>query len=196
MEYRIEHDSMGEMKVPADCYWGAQTQRSYQNFRIGTEKMPPEIIHAFAVLKRAAAMANCRLGKLDEKRCGLIAEVCTEIADGKLSGEFPLAVWQTGSGTQSNMNVNEVIANRGNAIAGDKLLHPNDTVNMSQSSNDTFPTAMHIAAVTALEQQLIPALDTMIAEMKRLEKEERAHTSAGRCSHRFLPGDQRLESNA
>ena len=180
MEYRIEHDSMGEMKVPADCYWGAQTQRSYQNFRIGTEKMPAEIIHAFAVLKRAAAMANCRLGKLDEKRCGLIAEVCTEIADGKLSGEFPLAVWQTGSGTQSNMNVNEVIANRGNAIAGDKLLHPNDTVNMSQSSNDTFPTAMHIAAVTALEQQLIPALDTMIAEMKRLEKENEGIVKSGR----------------
>ena len=180
MEYRIEHDSMGEMKVPADCYWGAQTQRSYQNFRIGTEKMPVEIIRAFAVLKRAAAMANCRLGKLDEKRCGLIAEVCTEIADGKLRGEFPLAVWQTGSGTQSNMNVNEVIANRGNAIAGEKLLHPNDTVNMSQSSNDTFPTAMHIAAVTALEQQLIPALDSMIAEMKRLEKENEGIVKSGR----------------
>ena len=166
--------------MPADCYWGAQTQRSYQNFRIGTEKMPVEIIRAFAVLKRAAAMANCRLGKLDEKRCGLIAEVCTEIADGKLRGEFPLAVWQTGSGTQSNMNVNEVIANRGNAIAGEKLLHPNDTVNMSQSSNDTFPTAMHIAAVTALEQQLIPALDSMIAEMKRLEKENEGIVKSGR----------------
>lgn len=180
MEYRIEHDSMGEMKVPADCYWGAQTQRSYQNFRIGTEKMPVEIIRAFAVLKRAAAMANCRLGKLDEKRCALIAEVCTEIIEGKLSGEFPLAVWQTGSGTQSNMNVNEVIANRGNAIAGEKLLHPNDTVNMSQSSNDTFPTAMHIAAVTALEQQLIPALDAMIDEMKRLEKENEGIVKSGR----------------
>ena len=180
MEYRIEHDSMGEMKVPADCYWGAQTQRSYQNFRIGTEKMPAEIIRAFAVLKRAAAIANCRLGKLDEKRCGLIAEVCTEIEEGKLSGEFPLAVWQTGSGTQSNMNVNEVIANRGNAIAGDKLLHPNDTVNMSQSSNDTFPTAMHIAAVTALEQQLIPSLDAMISEFKRLEKENEGIVKSGR----------------
>ena len=203
MEYRIEHDSMGEMKVPADCYWGAQTQRSYQNFRIGTEKMPAEIISAFAVLKRAAAMANCRLGKLDEKRCGLIAEVCTEIAEGKLSGEFPLAVWQTGSGTQSNMNVNEVIANRGNTIAGEKLLHPNDTVNMSQSSNDTFPTAMHIAAVTALEYQLIPALDVdfMIEfsapqQFHILVQELDIATSAGRSSHRFLPGDQRLESNA
>ena len=180
MEYRIEHDSMGEMKVPANCYWGAQTQRSYQNFRIGTEKMPVEIIRAFAVLKRAAAMANCRLGKLDEKRCALIAQVCTEIIEGKLSGEFPLAVWQTGSGTQSNMNVNEVIANRGNAIAGAKLLHPNDTVNMSQSSNDTFPTAMHIAAVTALEHQLIPALDAMIVEMKRLEKENEGIVKSGR----------------
>ena len=180
MEYRIEHDSMGEMKVPADCYWGAQTQRSYQNFRIGTEKMPAEIIRAFAVLKRAAAMANLKLGKLDEKRCGLIAEVCTEIAEGKLSGEFPLAVWQTVSGTQSNMNVNEVIANRGNTIAGEKLLHPNDTVNMSQSSNDTFPTAMHIAAVTALELQLIPALDSMIDEMKRLEKENEGIVKSGR----------------
>ncbi len=180
MEYRIEHDSMGEMKVPANCYWGAQTQRSYQNFRIGTEKMPVEIIRAFAVLKRAAAMANCRLGKLDEKRCALIAQVCTEIIEGKLGGEFPLAVWQTGSGTQSNMNVNEVIANRGNAIAGAKLLHPNDTVNMSQSSNDTFPTAMHIAAVTALEHQLIPALDAMIVEMKRLEKENEGIVKSGR----------------
>ena len=166
MEYRIEHDSMGEMKVPADCYWGAQTQRSFQNFRIGTEKMPAEIIRAFAVLKKAAAIANYRLGKLDEKRCGLIGRVCDEILEDKLSGEFPLAVWQTGSGTQSNMNVNEVIANRGNALAGEKLLHPNDTVNMSQSSNDTFPTAMHIAAVTAIRQQLIPALDAMIGEMK------------------------------
>ena len=118
MEYRIEHDSMGEMKVPADCYWGAQTQRSFQNFRIGTEKMPAEIIRAFTVLKKAAAIANCRLGKLDEKRCGLIGQVCDEIMEDKLSGEFPLAVWQTGSGTQSNMNVNEVIANRAYAIAG------------------------------------------------------------------------------
>ena len=180
MEYRIEHDSMGEMRVPADSYWGAQTQRSYQNFQIGTEKMPVEIIRAFAVLKKAAAMANCRLGKLDEKRCGLIGQVCEEIMDGGLSGQFPLAVWQTGSGTQSNMNVNEVIANRGNEIAGEKLLHPNDTVNMSQSSNDTFPTAMHIAAVTAIRQQLIPALDAMIAEMGRLEQDNEGIVKSGR----------------
>ena len=180
MEYRIEHDSMGEMRVPADCYWGAQTQRSFQNFRIGTEKMPVEIIHAFAVLKKAAAIANCRLGRLDKKRCETIGLVCDEIMQDKLSGEFPLAVWQTGSGTQSNMNVNEVIANRGNAIAGEKLLHPNDTVNMSQSSNDTFPTAMHIAAVTAIRQQLLPALDAMIGEMKRLEKENEGVVKSGR----------------
>ena len=180
MEYRIEHDSMGEMKVPADRYWGAQTQRSYQNFRIGTEKMPAEIISAFAVLKKAAAIANCRLGKLDEKRCCLIGQVCDEITQGKLSGEFPLAVWQTGSGTQSNMNVNEVIAGRGNAIAGEKLLHPNDTVNMSQSSNDTFPTAMHIAAVTELETKLLPALEAMIAELRRLEQENQGIVKSGR----------------
>ncbi len=180
MEYRIEHDSMGEMKVPAERYWGAQTQRSFENFRIGTEKMPVEIIRAFAVLKKAAAIANCRLGRLDERRCALIGQVCDEITGGKLDGEFPLAVWQTGSGTQSNMNVNEVIAGRGNAVAGEKLLHPNDTVNMSQSSNDTFPTAMHIAAVTALQEQLLPALDAMIEEMKRLEKEHEGVVKSGR----------------
>ena len=157
MEYRIEHDSMGEMRVPADCHWGAQTQRSYQNFRIGTEKMPREIVRAFAVLKKAAAIANNRLGKLDDDRCRLIGEVCDEILEGKLDSDFPLVVWQTGSGTQSNMNVNEVVANRGNEIAGSKLLHPNDTVNMSQSSNDTFPAALHIAAVTSLEKGLLPA---------------------------------------
>ena len=131
MQYRIEHDSMGEMRVPADRYWGAQTQRSYQNFEIGQEKMPGEIIEAFAILKKAAAIANHRLGKLDERRCRLIGDVCNEIVLGKLDGNFPLAVWQTGSGTQSNMNINEVVANRGNEIAGEKILHPNDTVNMS-----------------------------------------------------------------
>ena len=171
---------MGEMLVPADCHWGAQTQRSYQNFRIGTEKMPEEIIRAFAVLKKAAAMANHRLGKLDEERCRLIGEVCGEILEGKLDDDFPLVVWQTGSGTQSNMNVNEVIANRGNEIAGEKLLHPNDTVNMSQSSNDTFPTAMHIAAVTALEEKLLPALDAMISQMKALETEYAGIVKSGR----------------
>ena len=180
MEYRIEHDSMGEMRVPADSYWGAQTQRSYENFRIGTEKMPAEIIRAFAVLKKAAAIANNRLGKLDGDRCRLIGEACDEILEGKLDNEFPLVVWQTGSGTQSNMNVNEVIANRGNEIAGEKLLHPNDTVNMSQSSNDTFPAAMHIAAVTSLEKGLLPALKAMTEELIRLEEENRGIVKSGR----------------
>ena len=180
MEYRIEHDSMGEMRVPADSHWGAQTQRSYENFRIGTEKMPAEIIRAFAVLKKAAAIANNRLGKLDADRCRLIGEVCSEILEGKLDSDFPLVVWQTGSGTQSNMNVNEVIANRGNEIAGEKLLHPNDTVNMSQSSNDTFPSAMHIAAVTSLEESLLPALKAMAEELQRLEDENRGIVKSGR----------------
>ena len=180
MEYRIEHDSMGEMRVPADSYWGAQTQRSYENFRIGTEKMPVEIIRAFAVLKKAAAVANNRLGKLDAERCGLIGKACDEILEGKLDDDFPLVVWQTGSGTQSNMNVNEVIANRGNEIAGEKLLHPNDTVNMSQSSNDTFPAAMHIAAVTSLEKGLLPALNAMAEELVRLEDDNRGIVKSGR----------------
>ena len=149
MDYRMERDSMGEMEVPADRYWGAQTQRSYQNFQIGTEKMPEEIVRAFGILKKAAALANHRLGKLDDERLGLISRACDEVVAGKLDGHFPLVVWQTGSGTQSNMNVNEVVANRGNELAGKKLLHPNDHVNMSQSSNDTFPTAMHIAAAVA-----------------------------------------------
>ena len=180
MEYRTEHDSMGEMQVPADAYWAAQTQRSYENFRIGTEKMPMEIIRAFAILKKAAAMANARLGKLDEERKNLIAQVCDEILEGRLDSHFPLAVWQTGSGTQSNMNVNEVIANRGNEIAGKKLLHPNDTVNMSQSSNDTVPTAMHIAAVTAVQDKLIPALDRAVMTLQRLEEENQGIVKSGR----------------
>lgn len=180
MEYRIEHDSMGEMKVPADVYWGAQTQRSFQNFKIGTEKIPAEIIAAFAILKKAAAIANCNLGKLEEKKKDLISQVCDEILEGRLEGNFPLAVWQTGSGTQSNMNVNEVIANRGNAIAGEKLLHPNDTVNMSQSSNDTFPTAIHIAAVTAIEDTLFPSMDHAVETLKRLERENEGIIKSGR----------------
>ncbi len=180
MKYRIEHDSMGEMQVPADKYWGAQTQRSYQNFKIGTEKIPMEVIRAFAILKKAAAVANYRLGKLDAQRKNLIGTVCDEILEGKLDDNFPLAVWQTGSGTQSNMNVNEVIAGRGNAIAGEKLLHPNDTVNMSQSSNDTFPTAMHIAAVVQIEEKLLPAMDRLIAEFTRLESENKGIVKSGR----------------
>ena len=180
MEYRIEHDSMGEMKVPADKYWGAQTQRSYQNFKISGEKMPVEIVRAFAILKAGAAVANCRLGKLDESRKDLICKAAKEILDGKLDDNFPLVVWQTGSGTQSNMNMNEVIAGRGNAINGEKVLHPNDTVNMSQSSNDTFPTAMHIAAVLVLENKVLPALGKITDTLLRLEKENEGIVKSGR----------------
>lgn len=180
MEYRIERDSMGEMQVPADRYWAAQTQRSYQNFKIGTERMPQEIIHAFGILKKAAAMANHRLGKLDEERFHLICTAADEVTAGTLDSHFPLVVWQTGSGTQSNMNVNEVIANRGNELAGKKLLHPNDHVNMSQSSNDTFPTAMHIAAVLALEDAVFPALKQLIETFQRLEVENADVVKSGR----------------
>lgn len=178
--FRIERDSMGEMRVPKDALWAAQTQRSLENFEIGTERMPIEVIHAFAILKKAAAMANERLGKLDTRRAALIGTVCDEILAGKLDDAFPLKVWQTGSGTQSNMNVNEVIANRGNQLAGEKLLHPNDTVNMSQSSNDTFPTAMHIAAVLAVKQQLLPALSELAACFWRLETEHEGVIKCGR----------------
>ncbi|MDD6460246.1 MAG: class II fumarate hydratase [Absicoccus porci] len=178
--YRIEHDSMGEMKVPQDALWGAQTQRSKQNFKIGQEKMPQGIIEAFAILKKGAALTNKKLGKLDSTKCQLIQTVCDEILAGKWNDQFPLVVWQTGSGTQSNMNVNEVIANRGNQIANEKLLHPNDTINMSQSSNDTFPTALHIAAVRAITYQLFPAMDHMIQVLDRLEKENRNVIKSGR----------------
>ncbi len=179
-DYRIERDSMGEMEVPADRYWGAQTQRSLENFKIGTEKMPPEIIRAFALLKKGAARANHSLGRLDGERLVAICAVCDEILDGKLEGNFPLAVWQTGSGTQTNMNVNEVIANRGNELLGQKLLHPNDHVNLSQSSNDTFPTAMHIAGVLALEDTLLPALGRLTGTLKRLEEENADVVKSGR----------------
>ena len=180
MEYRIEHDSLGEMKVPAERLWGAQTQRSLENFPIGSDRMPLEIIRAFAVLKKAAALANRDLGKLDERRCALIAQVCDEIFSGALDEEFPLSVWQTGSGTQTNMNVNEVIANRGNAIAGEELLHPNDTVNMSQSSNDTFPTAMHVAALASVQGTLVPAIDECVSVLRRLEEENEDVIKIGR----------------
>ena len=180
MDYRIEHDSMGEVKVPADRYWGAQTQRSFENFKIGTEKIPMEIIRAFAVLKKAAAMANNRLGKLDDRRSAIIRQVCDEILEGKLDGHFPLAVWQTGSGTQSNMNVNEVIANRGNELAGERLLHPNDHVNMSQSSNDTFPTAMHIAAAVEIEDKLFPSISLLEGTLGRLMEENEGIIKTGR----------------
>ena len=181
-EYRIERDSMGEMQVPAQRYWGAQTQRSFQNFPIGWEKMPAAIIRAFALLKKAAAQANHDLKpeKMTEEKCAAITKACDEIIENKHACEFPLVVWQTGSGTQSNMNVNEVVANRGNAIAQKKLLHPNDDVNMSQSSNDTFPTAMHIAAATAIRTELIPAVDTLITTLIRLEKENEGVVKSGR----------------
>ena len=180
MEYRSEHDSMGEVLGPADALWGAQTQRSHENFPIGTERMPIEIIRAFAVLKKAAALANASLGRMDEKDAALIAQVADEILAGKLDGQFPLVVWQTGSGTQSNMNVNEVIANRGNALAGERRLHPNDTVNMSQSSNDTFPTALHIAAVTAITQDLLPAIDQLVGTLRQLEERSAGIVKCGR----------------
>ncbi len=184
MEYRIEHDSMGEMKVPADRLWAAQTQRSHENFEIGVgiETMPREITHAFGILKRAAAMANAELRpeKMTAEKLAAITEACDEVISGKLNDHFPLVVWQTGSGTQSNMNANEVIANRANQIAGKKLCHPNDDINMSQSSNDTFPTAMHISAVTVLEDKLIPAIETLIETFKRLEKENEGIVKSGR----------------
>lgn len=159
---------MGEVKVPADKYWGAQTQRSHQNFRVGN-KMPDQIIRAFAYLKKGAALANERLGNLESPKAEMISKVCDEILDGSLDGNFPLVVYQTGSGTQSNMNVNEVIANRGNELAGEKLLHPNDDVNRSQSSNDTFPTAMSIAAVVTVEEKLLPAAEQMTETLRTLE---------------------------
>lgn len=184
MEYRIEHDSMGEVKVPADKYWAAQTERSHENFKIGVgiETMPAEIIHAFGILKKAAAVANHSLKpeKMTDEKLAAISEACDEVIDGKLNEHFPLVVWQTGSGTQSNMNANEVIANRANELAGKKLCHPNDDINMSQSSNDTFPTAMHISAVIALEDKVLPAVEMLIATFRRLEKENEGIVKSGR----------------
>ncbi len=184
MEYRIEHDSMGEIKVPADRLWGAQTQRSHENFEIGVgiEIMPREITHAFGILKKAAAIANAALRpeKMTEEKLAAISSACDEVISGSLNDHFPLVVWQTGSGTQSNMNANEVIANRGNQIADKKILHPNDDVNMSQSSNDTFPTAMHIAAVLMVEDKLIPAAKELIATFIRLEEENDDIVKSGR----------------
>lgn len=178
MDYRIEHDTLGDVKVPADAYWGAQTERSIENFKIAQDinKMPKEIIQAFAYLKKAAALTNVDAGVLPKEKAELIAKVCDEILSGRLANQFPLVVWQTGSGTQSNMNVNEVIANRAHILNGGKLtdnpkiLHPNDDVNKSQSSNDTFPTAMHIAAYKMLDETTIPGLeklrDTLSAKSK------------------------------
>ncbi len=184
MDYRIEHDSMGEVKVPADKYWAAQTERSRNNFKIGAdiETMPREITYAFAVLKKAAAIANNKLKKekMTDEKLSAISTACDEIMLGKLYDHFPLVVWQTGSGTQSNMNANEVIAGRGNELAGKNLLHPNDDINMSQSSNDTFPTAMSIAAVIGIEDRVIPAIDSLIETFLRLEEENKGIVKSGR----------------
>ena len=189
MEYRIEHDSMGEVQVPADRFWGAQTERSRNNFRIGAgiETMPEEIIRAFGVLKKAAAQANHQLlpEKMTAQKLAAIEAACDRVISGELMEHFPLVVWQTGSGTQTNMNANEVIAFAGNlshgsSTDGQRLLHPNDDINMSQSSNDTFPTAMHIAAVISLEDQLLPAVDSLIATFRRLEEENRGIVKSGR----------------
>jgi len=176
MKYRIEKDTMGEVKVPYDSYYGAQTQRSFNNFKIGVEKMPPELIKAFAMLKRAVAKVNNDLKKLDDKKAKAIIQASDEIIDGKLADEFPLAIWQTGSGTQTNMNLNEVIANRATEILGgdfkkEKLIHPNDHVNMGQSSNDTFPSAMHIVAVLEITDKLLPSLKKLKDSFLAKEKE-------------------------
>ena len=185
MEYRTEHDSMGQVQVPADALWGAQTQRSYQNFRIGSETMPENIIRAFALLKKAAAQANDELDVLPHNQAVLIQRVCDEILAGQHRDQFPLKIWQTGSGTQTNMNFNEVIANRGNQIAaqeGDdsRPLHPNDSVNRSQSSNDTFPTALHIAAALGITEQLIPAGQHLIGTFHDLEVKNQGIIKCGR----------------
>ena len=171
---------MGEIAVPADKLWGAQTQRSLENFPIGEEKMPADLLRAFGVLKQACAAANRRLGKLDETRYRLIQDACLSIRAGDLADHFPLSVWQTGSGTQTNMNCNEVIAHWGNRQAGEDLLHPNDHVNMSQSSNDTFPSALHIAAATALHERLFPALQEMQLCLRCLEEANQDVVKTGR----------------
>lgn len=170
MEYKIKKDTMGEVRVPAEKYWGAQTQRSINNFKIGKYKMPIEVIRAYAYLKKAAANANCELGTIEDAKRKIISDVCDEILAGKLDDNFPLVIFQTGSGTQTNMNVNEVIANRGNEIVGDEILHPNDDVNKSQSSNDTFPTAMHIAAVLQIQNNLLPSIAKLRDTFLELEK--------------------------
>jgi len=186
MKYRKEKDSIGIVKVPADKYWAAQTQRSIENFKIGGQKMPIEIVRAFGILKKAAANTNATLGVLPKSKAKLIGKVCDEILAGKLDDQFPLVVWQTGSGTQSNMNVNEVVANRGHVLNGGKLmdekkyLHPNDDVNKSQSSNDTFPTAMHIAAYKVLVENTIPGIETLRNTLNAKAKEYKKVVKIGR----------------
>ncbi|MBQ9116107.1 MAG: class II fumarate hydratase, partial [Clostridia bacterium] len=180
--FRKEHDSMGEVLVPADKYWGAQTQRSLENFKIGEEKMPREIIRAFGILKAAAAKANYELRpqKMTEEKYEAIVKACFEVCSGELEGNFPLAVWQTGSGTQTNMNINEVVANRANQFLSGIKIHPNDDVNMSQSSNDTFPTAMHISARLEIEEKLLPAIDLLIESFEMLEEQNDGIIKVGR----------------
>ena len=187
MEFRIEKDTLGNVEVPADKYWGAQTERSRNNFKIGpAASMPKELIYGFAYLKKAAAFANCELAVLEESKRDLIAKVCDEILDGKLDDQFPLVIWQTGSGTQSNMNVNEVIANRahvlngGNLGEGERPLHPNDDANKSQSSNDTFPTAMHISAYKMIVEKTIPALESLRNGLKQKAEEFKDVVKIGR----------------
>lgn len=186
MAFRVEHDTMGEVKVPDEKYWGAQTQRSFENFKIGIEKMPKVLIYAFANLKKACAIVNCRLKNgLDEERKNAIVKACDEVLAAKLDDNFPLAIWQTGSGTQSNMNVNEVIANKATELLGkdfrkEKFVHPNDHVNRGQSSNDTFPTAMSVVAVEQVEKKLIPALDELIATFKQKVAEFKDLIKSGR----------------
>ncbi|MDN4636169.1 MULTISPECIES: class II fumarate hydratase [unclassified Bacillus (in: firmicutes)] len=183
-EFRIEKDTMGEIKVPQDKFWGAQTQRSKENFKIGSEKMPKEVVNAFAILKRSTAIANERLGNLESEKAEAIAAVCDDIISGKYDEHFPLVVWQTGSGTQSNMNMNEVVANRATAHLKDKnsefSIHPNDDVNRSQSSNDTFPTAMHVAAVLAVYKKLLPAIDQLRATLDEKAKAYQEIVKIGR----------------
>ncbi|MEE0955062.1 MAG: class II fumarate hydratase [Eubacterium sp.] len=180
MGYRIEHDSLGEVRVPDDVYWGAQTQRSHENFVIGSENIPIELIRAMALLKKAAAIVNEGYGKISREKEEAIVQAADAILAGKLDDQFPLRVWQTGSGTQTNMNVNEVITHYGNELAGKNLLHPNDDVNCSQSSNDTFPTALHIAVVTETEEKLLPSLERLVAALKKLEKENEGILKCGR----------------
>ena len=185
MDFRMEKDTMGEVKVPNDKYWGAQTQRSFENFKIGTEKMPSEVIEGFAYLKKACGLVNNKLGRLDEPKSKAIAQACDEIISGKLCGNFPLAVWQTGSGTQSNMNLNEVIANRATEILGEdfrakKLVHPNDDVNKGQSSNDTYPTAMRVAFGLELAKRFFPAVEKLKNSLEAKSEEFKDIVKIGR----------------
>lgn len=182
---RIEKDTLGEVKVPADKYWGAQTQRSHENFKIGGHKMPLDVIYALAIIKKAAAIVNCELDLLPKEKKGLIVRAAEEVIDGKFDDHFPLVVWQTGSGTQTNMNVNEVIANRASELGGGKLgskspVHPNDDVNKSQSTNDVFPTAMHIAATLKIRNKLLPSLKVLHEGLKKKAKEFRNIVKIGR----------------